>query len=170
MFRRQVKLIALLGQPRQLLMRAEIVRRHCERFLPALDALPQWPVNILEGLFRGRVSVLANAVKNPARDGLLLGFITKKRVFQRHVLIGRIQTHGLAKLIPRGFVFSDLQQRVCQILVDRRPARHDRDRLLERHYRLVVILLAQRVVGALQSLISGIVRLARRYCHNQRQQ
>ncbi len=65
----------------------------------------------------------AYAIENAARLGLLLGLVAKERIFERDMFIGGIQPHGLAELIARGFVFSDLQQRVRQVLANGRPIR-----------------------------------------------
>ncbi len=56
MFGGEREFIALLGQLRQLLMRAEIIRRDFERLLPTCDPFRQRPVDILERLFGGGVA------------------------------------------------------------------------------------------------------------------
>ena len=99
-------------------MRAEIIRRDLERFLPTRDPVGQRTVDILEGLFRGRVAGLANPVKDASRDDLLLRFIAEESVLEGHVLVRRIQAHGFPELVARTFVVADFQQRIGQILAD----------------------------------------------------
>ncbi len=160
MFGGQIELIALLGQGGQFLVRAEIVGRYLERLLPARDACGERPVDILKGLFggvlQGRLAGFADPIEDAARLGLLLGFIAQERVFERHVLIGGIEAHGFAELIARSFVFSDLQQRVGQILADGGAVRGERNGLAKAGDGLVVAFVTQRLVGTFERLIGGI--------------
>ena len=89
-------------------------------------------------------------------SGLLLGFVTEERVFERHVLIGRIQTHSFGELIASGFVLANLEQRVGQILANGGAIRGQRDALAKSGDGLIVIIIAKRLIGALQRLIGGV--------------
>ena len=137
-------------------MRAEIVRRHLQRFFPARDPIGQRPVDVLESLFGGCVAGLSNPVENAPRHGLLLGFVAQERVFERHVLVARIQAHGFRELVARVFVFADLQQRVGQIFMNGRAIRREGDGLPESGDGLIVVFLAKRCVGLLQRPISRV--------------
>lgn len=74
MLGRQRKIVALIGQPRQFLVAAEIVRRLRERLLPAGDSFGQRTVNTLKRLLRGGVSEPPETVKNASGCRLLPGF------------------------------------------------------------------------------------------------
>src|SRR4029077_11442709 len=74
--------IALLGESRQLEVRAEIVGSQFYRFYPARDAFRQRVVDIAEGLFGGGVAGFADAVEDAARLGLLPGFVAEEGVLE----------------------------------------------------------------------------------------
>ena len=90
-------------------MCAEVAGRHLERLLPARDALGERPVDVLEGLFSRGVAGLSNTVEDAAGDGLLLGLITEEGVFERDVLVGRVEAHRFAELLQRGIVGADFE-------------------------------------------------------------
>src|SRR5258708_35977528 len=96
-------------------MRTEVIRGDFKRLAPARDPFLKWPVDILESLFRGRVTGLAYVVKDAPRDRLLLGFIAEKRILQRYMLIGRIQAHRVSESVARCSVIPNFQQRVSKI-------------------------------------------------------
>jgi len=100
---RQVQFVALLGQPRQFEMRAEVVRIGFERARPAGDSLPQRTIDVLEGLFGGSarrvVTRLAHSVENAASLGALPGLVTQKSVFERGMVVAGRQSHGGGELI-----------------------------------------------------------------------
>ena len=121
LLRGQIELVALFGQLGELLVRAEVIGRLRERLLPARDPFAQGPVHILEGLRRGWVALLAQPVEHAPRGHLLLGFVTQEGVFERDLIVGRIERHRFRELVARRFGFADLQQRVGQVLADRSP-------------------------------------------------
>src|ERR1035438_2714284 len=141
-------------------MRAEIVRRDLQRLFPTGDSLGQRPVDVLESLFGGGVASLANPVEDPPGDRLLLGLVAKECVFERDMLVRRIQTHGFRELVARAFVVADFEQHVGQILVDGRATGRKRNGLPESGDGLIVAFRAKRSIGLLQGPVGGIGILA----------
>ena len=103
-------------------------------------------VNILEGLFsrflHRPLAGFADTIEDAARQRLLFGLVAEKCIFERNVLIGGIQAHGLPELIPRGFVLSNLEQRVGEILANGCAVRGQRDALVKARDGLIVVLIA----------------------------
>ena len=97
-------------------MRAEIAGLRFERLLPACDSRGERLVDILKGLLGRALGVgiasLADAVEDAPRLRLLFGLEAEECIFERCVLVCGIQAHSLAKLIARGVVLSNLEQRV----------------------------------------------------------
>ena len=168
MFGGQIQLIALLGQSGEFLMRAEVAGLHFHRLLPACDTRGKRLIDILKSLLsralRARRATLPDPIEDAARQRLLFGLEAQEGVFERGMLVCGIYAHRLAELVARGFVLSHLQQRVGQVLSNGRAVRHQRDGLTEARDRLIVVLVAQGLVGALQRLISRIGRLCRQHC------
>src|ERR1035437_10987678 len=96
MFGGEREFIPLLGQPRQFLVAAEVVRRDRQRLFPALYALAERPVDVFKRLRRSDAG-LAVAVKDAPRCDLLPGLIAQECVFERHLIVARIEAHGLCK-------------------------------------------------------------------------
>jgi len=161
---RKRQFVALLGEARELFMGAEIIGRQLQRLGPSGDAFAQRTIDIFEGdacyRSRGLISRFADAVENAARDGLLPGFIAKERVFEGDVVVARIEPHGLGKLVARGFVFADFEERVSQIFAHSRTVRRNFDGFLERGNGAVVVFGFQSCVSPFERSISGIRRLS----------
>ena len=62
--------------------------------------------------------VLRQAVEDAARLGLLFGFVAEEGVLQGGGGIGRVEPHGLAKLVAGQFGLADLEVGVGQVLAD----------------------------------------------------
>ena len=92
---------------------------------------------------------------------MLLRFITKESVFERHVLIPGIEARCLRELVPGGFRLAGFEQRVRQILADRGPAGRKLDRLLKRGDGLIVMPGAQSFIGFLERNVGRVRRLAK---------
>jgi hypothetical protein len=143
MLRRQFQLVALLGQSRQLKMRAEIVPAHLDGLCPAVDTCGKRPVYILESALRRglrlRVAGLADAIEDAARLGLLLGLVAQEGVLQRHVEVLRVEQHGLPELVARRHVFADLQIGVGQVFANVGTPRRRLDGLQEKRDSVVIL-------------------------------
>ena len=126
MLRSQFQLIALFGQPSQLVVRREILRRQVERLRPTLNPRRQRTVDILKGLLRSgprhRIAGDADAVEHAPRLRLHVGLVTQKRELQRRLEIGRIDPHRRGKLVPRRLVLPHLQVAVSQVFANGSPA------------------------------------------------
>lgn len=104
-------------------MGAEVGGRSLQNSFPSGDALAQGPVYIFESFRGGWVPGLAEPVKQTSGQGLLVGLITQERVLERDLRIGRIQVQSLSEFVPTRFGLPDLEQRICQILMDRSTIR-----------------------------------------------
>ncbi len=140
--------VALLGQPRQFAVAAEVVGRKRQRLLPALDAFAQRAIDIFKRLRGGRAR-LAIAVEDAPRRHFLMSFVAQERVFERHLIVARVEAHGRGKLIARGGGFAYLEKRVGEIFADRRTVRREGDGALKAGDGAVVFL-------GLQGLISFV--------------
>ncbi len=69
------------------------------------------------------------------------------------MLVCRIEPHGLAELVARGFVVADFEQRVRQIFADGRAVGRERDGFAESGDGLIVMFLPKRVIGLIERLI-----------------
>jgi hypothetical protein len=171
-FGREIELIALLGQCGQLLVCTKIVGRDFERFEPAGDTDGERPIYILKRLFGrlvvGRLTGIADAIEDAAGLGLLLGLKAQERVFERHMLIGRIQPHGFAELIPGSFVFSDFQKRVGEVFTNTGAVWRKSDGLLEVGDGLIVGSITDSLIGAFERLVGRIGGLGRDRADRQR--
>src|SRR5512143_1966083 len=107
-------------------MAAEIVRRNGERVAPALDAVAQGTVYILERL-RGRGAGLTVTVENAARRYFLVGFVTEEGVFEGYLLVAGIEAHGGSELVARGGGLSYFQQCVGQVFAHGGAVRREGD-------------------------------------------
>src|SRR6185312_5542306 len=161
MFRRERKLIPLLGQPCQFEMCAEIIRRRFKRLRPPRDPVAKRLVYILESLLGRCVARLAQPVENPPRFHLLLRFIAKKSVLKRYMRIRRIEPHHFRELIARLFAFPNLQQRIGKIFAKRHALRIGPNRPLKERNRFVIMPATERRVSLVRRLI-GRRRLTKR--------
>src|ERR1700722_8010985 len=147
--------VALFRQTRELFMRAEVIGRYCKRPGPALDAFAQGTIDIFEGVGRGLVSRFTDTIENAPRDGLLPGFVTQECVFESHMIVARIESHGFGELVAGGFVLADFEQSIGQILTQSGTVGRDVYSGLKRGDRTVVILGADRLVSLFERCVGG---------------
>ena len=113
--------VALFGQGGEFEMPAEVIAAEQDRALPSRDPGRQGVVDIVEGLLGGGVPGAAQAVEDAARLGLLFGLVAEEGVLQGGGGVGRVQAHGLAKLVARQRGLADLEVGVGQVLADVGP-------------------------------------------------
>ena len=101
----------------------------------------------------------ARGVPAQAMTGRQAGILTDDQYGKAE--IQSVDPEPLLKLIARGIVLANLEQRVREVLADGRAVRHQRDRLLEAGNGLVVVLVAQPLISAFQGLVSRIRGLGR---------
>jgi hypothetical protein len=120
----KVKIVALLGETGQLLVRAEIVWIRLDGLGPPVEPFPQGPVHIFKRLFSrglgGGIARPANPVEDAACFRLLARFMGEKSKFERGVVIGRVESHDLGELVARGLGFTDLEIGVGEVLANGR--------------------------------------------------
>ena len=118
---------------------------------------------MLRGGARSGVIRFANAIENAPRRGFepdgfsvagaVLRLVAEERVFQRNVVVGRIQPHGFAKLFARQIGFPNLEIGVGEVFPDIRAMRREPDGFGETGDGTVVILLAERTVRAGEQVV-----------------
>src|ERR1051325_6941378 len=122
----EIPLIALFRETGQLVMRSAIVRAGRNGRGPPLDAGRERLVDVAGGLFRPAVAALADAVEEAPRLRLCLGLIGKEGVFERDLVIGGVEPHGLPKLGARQFVFTDFEVGIGKIFAEARDRKSTR--------------------------------------------
>ena len=156
----ELQFVALFGEGGQLEVGAEIVRAELDGFGPASDAFGQGAVDILKGALGGGarfgIAGLADAIEDAAGLGLLLGFVTKKCVFQGHMEVFGVEQHGLAKLAAGGLVFADLEIGISEILAHCGTGGGGFDGLEEEGDGVVVAARAQGFIGFIERLVARV--------------
>jgi len=123
MLRREGQFVALLGQPSQFFVRADVARVERQGLLPARDAFPQRPVDVIErvggGGAVGRILRRSSQPRErPASFRRLLGLVGQEGEFESRVVIGGVQAHGRGELVAGPVIFADLEQGVGEVLVN----------------------------------------------------
>jgi hypothetical protein len=78
---------------------AEVARVTRHSFAPTFDAFPQRPIDVLKRFGRREIAGFAEPLKNAARDDGLLCFVAQKSVFQRDLVVRRLQPQRFGELI-----------------------------------------------------------------------
>ena len=142
-------------------MRAEVIGGKLHGLAPSRDPFAQGTVDIFERLLGGRVSIFPDAIEDSPRDGLLLGLITQERVFERRLLVFRIDPHGFGELVASSFALAGLQQRVGEVFANRRALRREPDGDPELRDCAIVVLGAQLLIGFFARRVGRVGHLAK---------
>ena len=132
-------------------MAGEVIGDFFQGLLPPGDAVFEGGVDVLEGLFGGGVAEAAEAFEDAAGGDGLFGFVGEEGEFEGDVVIGGIAAHGIGELIAGGFGVADFEEGVGEVFARSGFGGVGGEALLEEENGLVVILLTEGGVSAVEN-------------------